>query len=127
MKTALSDYGLRRIMREKGMNYLDACDLVKKLGFDAIEFTQLKMEFQEESDFLTLAWKIKEHCQEIGLPVACYTVSPDPLKFAREAITEQVDICAVLGAPVMRYNAFRACPEGMTCSGKRFGLYEANN
>ena len=69
MKTALSDYGLRRIMREKGMNYLDACDLVKKLGFDAIEFTQLKMEFQEESDFLTLAWKIKEHCQEIGLPV----------------------------------------------------------
>ena len=114
MKTALSDYGLRGIMREKGMNYLDACNLVKKLGFDAIEFTQLKMEFQEECDFLTLARKIKEHCQEIGLPIACYTTSPDPLQFTREQIMEQTDIASALGAPVMRHNACRKCPEGMT-------------
>ncbi len=114
MKTSLSTHSLKKMMETTGMNYLQACDLVKKLGYDGIEFVGLRLELQPESDLLTLAGKIRAHCEDIGLPVACYTTSPDPLQFPKEDLMEQADIASALGAPVMRHNACRACPEGMT-------------
>lgn len=114
MKISLSLHSLKRMMEATGMNYFQACDLTKELGFDGIEFNQLRLEIQPEQDCLILAQKIREYCAQIELPIVSYTVGPDPLQFTQDQIKEQVDIAAALGAPVMRYNSCRKCPDGMT-------------
>lgn len=116
MIIGVSSYSFAQYMRHTHADYFTVCDLAKEIGFDAIEFIDLKLEVQPAESLSALAAQIRDHCEKLGLPIAAYTVGADFLnnENAVEAIKAQADIAAVLGAPVMRHDAFWSLPEGMT-------------
>lgn len=116
MMLGVSSYSFSKYMRNTGANYFDICDLAKKIGFDAIEFIDLKLETQPAESVEALATAIKAHCDEIGLPIVAYTVSADFLNRENEVerVKGLVDIAALLGARVLRHDACWSLKEGMS-------------
>ncbi len=116
MKIGVSSYSFAQYMGETKANYFQIIDLAKEMGFDAIEFIDLKLEVQPAESLSTLAKDIQAYCESKGLPIAAYTVGADFLNRENEVerIKNQVDIAEILGAPVMRHDAFWSLPEGMT-------------
>lgn len=104
MKIGVSSYSFRKYQKATGCSYIDLCDKAKELGFDGIEFIDLKTE-----NDLAEAEKIRKHCEEIGLPIAAYTVGAnfqlDDLGEEVRRVKGCVDVAAALGAPVMRHDA----------------------
>lgn len=114
MKIGVSSYSFSKYMDASGASYIDICDIAKKIGFDGIEFIDLDLKRQNAPDTITLAKKIRRHCDEIGLPVVAYTVGADFLKNGSEEverIKRQVDIAEILGAGVLRHDASWASPD----------------
>ena len=109
MKIGVSSYSFSAYMRSTGCNYLDICDIAKQIGYDGIEFIDLKTEISGCKDDIETARQIKAHCAEIGLEITAYTVGAnflceDPAgEVAR--IKHCVDVASELGAPVMRHDA----------------------
>lgn len=116
MKIGVSSYSFAQYMQKTGATYCQICDLAKNMGFDAIEFIDLKLEVQPAENLSALAGQIREYCRKIGLPIAAYTVGADFLNNpnAVQDIKAQVDLAVLLGAPVMRHDAFWSMPQGMT-------------
>ena len=116
MKIGVSSYSFAHYMNASHANYFQICDLAKEIGFDAIEFIDLKLEVQAAESLPALAEQIRAYCEKLGLPIAAYTVGADFLnrENAVQAIKAQADIAQILGAPVMRHDAFWSLPEGMT-------------
>ncbi len=113
MKTCISSYSYARLTGRGEMTLFDVIDKTAELGFDAIEFTDLKApEGKTEAEF---AAEIRAHCDRAGLPVASYTVGGNLLAEDRDAEVERlkgkVDVAAILGAPVMRHDAASGVPE----------------
>ena len=115
MKIGVSSYSFAQYMSETGANYLQICDLAKEIGFDAIEFIDLSLDVQPAENLAVLAQSIREYCEKLNLPIAAYTVGADFLNHESEVerIKGQVDIAAILGAPVLRHDAFWRLPQGM--------------
>ena len=115
MKIGVSSYSFAQYMSETKANYFEIIDLAKEMGFDAIEFIDLKLEVQPAESIAALAGEIRAYCEKKGLPIAAYTVGADFLNRENEVerIKGQVDIAAILGAPVMRHDAFWSMPAGM--------------
>ena len=115
MKIGVSSYSFAQYMRQTGANYFQVCDLAKSMGYDAIEFIDLKLEVQPAESLEALAREIRAYCEQLGLPIAAYTVGADFLNRENEVerIKGQADIAEILGAPVMRHDAFWSLPEGM--------------
>lgn len=116
MKIGVSSYSFSHYMKQTGANYFEICDLAKKMGYDAIEFIDLKTEVQPAESEEALAAQVRAHCEEIGLPIAAYTIGADFLNHENEVerIKHEVDIAHILGAPVLRHDAFWAKPDDMT-------------
>lgn len=116
MKIGVSSYSFAQYMGETKANYFQIIDLAKEMGFDAIEFIDLKLDVQPAENLFALAKDIRAYCESKNLPIAAYTVGADFLNHENEAarIKGQVDIAEILGAPVMRHDAFWSLPEGMT-------------
>ncbi|MBR0229156.1 MAG: sugar phosphate isomerase/epimerase [Clostridia bacterium] len=116
MKIGVSSYSFAQYMGETKANYFQIIDLAKEMGFDAIEFIDLKLEVQPAESLSALAKDIRAYCESKNLPIAAYTVGADFLNHENEAerIKGQADIAEILGAPVMRHDAFWSLPEGMT-------------
>ena len=116
MKIGVSSYSFAHYMGQTHANYFEVCDLAKEMGFDAIEFIDLKLDVQPADSLAALAKSIREHCEKLGLAIAAYTVGADFLnnENAVRDIKAQADIAEILGAPVMRHDAFWRLPEGMT-------------
>ncbi|MBQ6961572.1 MAG: sugar phosphate isomerase/epimerase [Clostridia bacterium] len=116
MKIGVSSYSFAQYMGETKANYFQIIDLAKEMGFDAIEFIDLKLEVQPAESLSALAKDIRAYCESKNLPIAAYTVGADFLNRKNEAerVKGQVDIAEILGAPVMRHDAFWSLPEGMT-------------
>ena len=116
MKIGVSSYSFAQYMGKTKANYIQVCDLAKEMGYDAIEFIDLKLEVQPAESLAALAKEIRAHCEKIGLPIAAYTVGADFINnpSAVADIKAQADIAALLGAPVMRHDAFWSLPQGMT-------------
>ena len=115
MKIGVSSYSFAQYMGETKANYFQIIDLAKEMGFDAIEFIDLKLEVQPAESLAALARDIRAYCEEKNLPIAAYTVGADFLNRENEVerIKGQVDIAEILGAPVMRHDAFWSMPAGM--------------
>ena len=113
MKTCVSSYSYSRLVRKGEMTLFDVIDKTKELGFDAIEFVDLCP--PEGVDRLDFAKQIRAKCDEVGLPVASYTVGGNLLLEDQETEIErlkgQVDIAEILGAPVMRHDAAGGVPD----------------
>ena len=116
MKIGVSSYSFAAYMRTTGADYFQIIDLAKQMGYDAIEFIDLKLEVQPAESLAALAEAIRARCESLGLPIAAYTVGADFLNRENEVerIKGQIDIAAILGAPVLRHDAFWSMPEGMT-------------
>ena len=116
MKIGVSSYSFAQYMGETKANYFQIIDLAKEIGFDAIEFIDLKLDVQPAESLPALAKDIRSYCENKGLPIAAYTVGADFLNRENETehIKGQADIAEILGAPVMRHDAFWRLPEGMT-------------
>ncbi|MBR6186320.1 MAG: sugar phosphate isomerase/epimerase [Clostridia bacterium] len=116
MKIGVSAYSFQQYMDHTRADYFTICDLAREMGFDAIEFIDLSLETQPAESLSALARSIREHCEKLGLPIAAYAVKADFLnrENAVQAVKAQADIAALLGAPVLRHDAFWRLPAGMS-------------
>jgi sugar phosphate isomerase/epimerase len=103
MKIGVSGYSFRKHQKATGCSYTDLCDQAKALGFEGIEFIDLKT-----ADDIAEAKKIRAHCEAIGLPIVAYTVGAnlqaEDLRAEIERLKGCVDVAHALGAPVMRHD-----------------------
>lgn len=114
MKIGVSSYSFSKYMNQTKADYFTICDLAKKMGYDVIEFIDLSLEVQPAESLTKLAKAIHRHCEEIGLPIAAYTVSADFLRPNEvQTVMEKVDIAEAMGAKVLRHDASWSLPEDM--------------
>ena len=106
MKIGVSSYSFESYMRHAHADYLRISDLAKEMGFDGIEFIDLECSVQPAESLPKLAEAVREHCDQIGLPIAAYTIHADFLENPDEAerICGLVDIAEILGAKVLRHD-----------------------
>ena len=113
MKIGVSSYSFSKYMKQTGCDLKEVCCLAKGIGFDAIEFTDLKVE-----DPIALAKELRALCAELGLEISAYAVGMNLLKGDGEenvqTLLSCVDVAEALGAPVLRHDICSALPEGMT-------------
>lgn len=108
MKTSVSSYSYSSYMKNSGKNQLDLVPLAKEMGFDAIEFTDLRpSEGESQADF---ARRIRAEADRVGIEISSYTIGADLLNADSldeevERLKGQVDIAAILGVKVMRHDA----------------------
>lgn len=110
MKTSVSSYSFRSMMIKYGDTHLTIIEKAKKLGYDAIEFTDLKVpEGQTEIEF---ARAVKAEAQRVGIEISGYSVSADLLSGSGgdlekeiERIKAKVDVAEALGTKLMRHDA----------------------
>ncbi|MBO4298177.1 MAG: sugar phosphate isomerase/epimerase [Clostridia bacterium] len=109
MKIGVSSYSFSKYMKHTGCNYLDICNVAKEIGYDGIEFIDLKPEISGCRDDIEIARQIRAHCGTIGLEIAAYTIGANFLCEDPDAEVERVkhcvDVAVELGAPLMRHDA----------------------
>ncbi len=111
MKIGVSSYSFDKYMKATGANYIDICDIAKKIGYDGIEFIDLNSNVSGK-DIVSTAREIREHCAAIGLEISAYTVGANFLRNSEQELRDEiervkgcVDIAAELGAKTMRHDA----------------------
>lgn len=115
MKIGVSSYSFHKLIKA-GETYFNICDLAKEIGFDAIEFIDLDLKNGSGQQTIEeLAADLRAHCEKIQLPIAAYTVGADFLngrggsaEDEPERIKKCVDVACLLGAKVLRHDAFWA-------------------
>lgn len=116
MKIGVSSYSFNNYMKKNSTSYFDVMDHALRMGFDGIEFIDLSLDIQKADSLSALAVQLQAYSAKIGLPIVAYTVGAD--FYAREnevsRVKAQVDIAAMLGAPVMRHDATWGVKEGET-------------
>ena len=113
MKLGVSSYSFSKYMKQTGADLFEVACLARGLGFDAIEFTELKVD-----DPLSYAAALRRHCESLGLEVTAYAVGMNLLKGDAEENVAKLclcaDVAAALGAHVMRHDVCSALPEGVS-------------
>ena len=107
MKTCVSTYSLSAYRRSSGASQIDLIALVKDMGFDAIEFTDLDVpDGVTREDY---AKRLHDEAEKYSLPIANYTIGADLLNTDPDAEIErlcrQADIAHILGASGMWHDA----------------------
>lgn len=110
MKIGVSSYSFSKYMSATGCDYFELCDKAKEIGFDGVEFIDLKGE-----NVIELAKEIKAHCEKIELEITAYTVGANFMAEDIEAeikrVCECVDVCEALGAKLMRHDVCYGLPK----------------
>lgn len=108
MKISVSSYSFHQYINAGKMKQADVIETADKIGFSCVEFTDIEgknFDVQEEN-----AKKIREKADSLGMEITAYTIFADFLKDDVRAETErvkkQLHIAKILGAPVMRHDAF---------------------
>lgn len=112
MKLGVSSYSFSQLVGKGVMRPLDVIMKVKEMGFDVIEFSTFVLPAGETP--LSFAPRVREACDQAGLPVANYTIGADFLNGSRgdwkaevERLKDEVRVAKILGAPGMRHDATR--------------------
>jgi len=108
MKTCVSSYSFSKYVRESGASQLELISLAKKMGFDAIEFTELCP--PEGTDVIDYAKQLREEAEKLSMPIANYTIGADflnaeDLDAEIERLYTRVDTAYALGVKGMRHDA----------------------
>ena len=108
MKISVSSYSFSQIISSGKITQADTPEEARKIGFDAIEFTDLAGEDYDAQ--AENAIKIKEKCDKLGMEISAYTIyanlyQPDTIDTETERIKKQLDIAKILGVPVLRHDA----------------------
>lgn len=111
MYTSVSSYSFSQYIRLGKMTQLDTIEKAAELGFSAMEFTDLDVpDGMTENEFASQIAEKAKHC---GISVAAYTVSACLIKNTVqetaaeiERIKRKIETAAVLGAPLIRHDAY---------------------
>lgn len=111
MKIGVSSYSFQQLISKGEMTQADCVEKAKALGFDAIEFIDLSPE--EGYTKKEYAELIKKRADKAGIEITAYTVgarlvTETPEETAEEIrkCKENVDIAEILGAKLMRHDAY---------------------
>jgi len=117
VKTAVSSYSFLGLINSGDINLYDCVEKTKEMGFDAIEFTEIKPD--DGSPVERYAETLGKKARELGLEVASYTVGADFLNGSGgdaraeiDKVKRHIDIAALLGAGVVRHDATIGRPAG---------------
>lgn len=113
MKIGVSSYSFQTLLK-RGMTYFEACQHARDMGYDGIEFIDLDLAFAPGEDNVeSLAKHLRAHCEALDLDIPAYTVAADFLNGRGGAPEDEparvcrcADIAALLGAKVLRHDAF---------------------
>lgn len=109
IKLSVSSYSFQRLLDNGKYTQLDLIDVVKEMGFDGIEYTELR-----PTDSMTaaeFAVCLREKAQKAGLEIVNYTIGADFInaeggwQSEAERLFGEVDIAELLGAKGMRHDA----------------------
>jgi len=112
MKISVSSYSFDQYIRTGKMTQYDTVDKAHELGFEAIEFIELKPSekpsLDEQKEY---ALKIRKRADELGMTINAYTVGASLFRKSKEAdeaevkrLCEQLDVAEILGAKVFRHD-----------------------
>lgn len=109
MKLGVSSYSFSKYLSETKCGYIAICNMAKGMGFDGIEFINLRNEkWGENDDEFEIAARIRTHCEKIGLEIIAYTVGAnflsDNIEREMASLRRNVDIAEALGAPLLRHD-----------------------
>ena len=109
MKIGVSSYSYQKLFRKGEMTLEDAIRYTAEVGFDAIEFTDDRIDMD---DPFAWAQKTGDFCRANGLEVSLVAAGADFLNGSGGDIDKEiarvkrlVDICAALGVKKMRHDA----------------------
>ncbi|MDD4537773.1 MAG: sugar phosphate isomerase/epimerase [Lentisphaeria bacterium] len=116
MNVGVSTYSFSRLIRSGEMTQSGAVAKTKEMGFDSVEICDIHAEGGvSEADY---ARRLRDEAAALSLPIASYTFGANLLgandhydpqaEIAR--VKQQVDIAALLGAPLVRHDAFGSFP-----------------
>lgn len=110
MKISVSSYSFEQLISSGKETQLSIIKIAKEMGFDGIEFTDLKIpEGKTEEEY---AREIREECDKYSLPVVSYTIGANLLKMVEmrndeevERVCRKLDVAKILGSPTLRHDA----------------------
>ncbi len=113
MKIGVSSYSFLQLLNRGLHTQFSIIQLAAALGFEGIEFTDLTPpEGMSQQEYALL---LKEEAQRCKLKIISHTVHANLLSADAEAelerLYEKVDIAQLLGAPLLRHDAYFAFPE----------------
>ncbi len=109
MKISVSSYSFSQYIRAGKLTQLECVAKAKEMGFDAIEFTDLKGETLDEQK--ALAVEISKEAERVGIEINAYTIGANLYHENAEdsereisRLCDQLDVAKLLGAKVMRHD-----------------------
>lgn len=106
MKFSVSSYSFHRLVSSGEYEEIGLIALAKEMGFDGIEFAEIHA--PEGVDKLTYAAMLKAEAEKHEIDIVAYAIGANLLYDTDSEIQRlkgEVDVCAALGAPVMRHDA----------------------
>ena len=112
MKIAVSSYSFSQYIKKGELTQLSCVSKAKEMGFDGIEFTDLKphKDYTLE-DQLAYAKEIKAEAEKVGIEIVAYTIGANLYQPTEEQnmaeverVKSQLDVAAALGARVFRHD-----------------------
>lgn len=116
MKIGVSSYSFQQLISSGKETYLSIIQKAKDMGFDGIEFIDLKCpEGVSEAEYAKI---LREESEKVGLPIIAYTISAnllseDGLDAEVKRVCKKVDIAEILGAKVLRHDAAWSMPDNI--------------
>ncbi len=113
MKIGVSSYSFQQLISSGEETQLSVMKLAKEMGFDGIEFTDLKApDGISENDYAAM---IREESEKLGLPVIIYTIGANMLgengvDAEVERVCKKVDTAKILGVNKLRHDAAWSMP-----------------
>ncbi len=114
MKTSVSSYSFSQLISAGEMTQFDTIAAARDMGFDGIEFTNLRPENKKDctlAEQLDYAKKLRAEAERQGIAIVAYLVganlywgSPEEDDREVERLKGQLDVAAALGAPLMRHD-----------------------
>ncbi len=113
MKICVSSYSFSQLLNRGLHTQLSVIQLAAELGFEGIEFTDLTPpEGVSEKEY---AFLIREEAEKRKMKIIAYTVGADLLSDDSDAeierLCQKTDIAGILGAPLLRHDAYFAFPK----------------
>lgn len=112
MKISVTSYSYAKAIKAGTMTQLDVVRVAKEMGFEGIDFTDLKpFEGATQADQLEYAKQIRAEAEKYGIEIVSYTIGANLYNGSVEAdeaeierLKGQVDVAAAMGASRMRHD-----------------------
>lgn len=114
MKIGVSSYSFQQLINSGDETYLSIISKAKGMGFDGIEFIDLRVpDGMTEEEY---AKALKAESDRVGLPIIAYTIGADllsenGLEAEIERVCKKIDVAEILGAKVLRHDAAWSVPD----------------